>query len=100
MRAWADRRRGPAVTASSSVGELAARLGVHDLDVDGIGPPDVVLPGDRMLEGMRQLGRRLSLFRSDLQSILMHTSSSHIHFKTGHAARHSSTRTKCHTVFL
>ena len=34
--------------------ELAARLGVHDLDVDRVGAPDVVLPGDGMVEHGRQ----------------------------------------------
>ena len=30
--------------------KLAPRLRVHDLDIDRIGPPDVVLPGDGVVE--------------------------------------------------
>ena len=36
------------------LGELAARGGVDGLDIDGICPPEVVLPGDRVLERRRQ----------------------------------------------
>ncbi len=48
----------PAVTAVEQVLELAACLDVHLGDVDGIGPPDVVLPGDALLKGLRKLVRR------------------------------------------
>ena len=34
--------------------EFLARLGVDDLDIDGVGAPDVVLPGDGMLERGRE----------------------------------------------
>src|SRR5262249_53904405 len=35
--------------------ELAARLEMHLGDIDGVGPPDIVLPGDAVLKGLRQL---------------------------------------------
>ena len=53
-------RAAPRRDARQQVGELAPRLGVHLVHVDGIGPPDVVLPGDRVLEGREQpIGRGL-----------------------------------------
>ncbi len=36
---------------AQQVGELAPRGRMHELDVDGIGPPDVVLPRNGVLEG-------------------------------------------------
>ena len=36
---------------AQELGELAARRRMHQLDVDGIGPPDIVLPRDGVLEG-------------------------------------------------
>ena len=52
-------RAAPRRDARQQIGELAPRLGVHLGHVDGIGPPDVVLPGDRVLEGREQpVGRR------------------------------------------
>ena len=39
---------------SEHIGELAARFGMHLLDVHGIGPPDIVFPGNGMLEGVSQ----------------------------------------------
>ena len=36
------------------LGELAPRGRVDGLHVDGVGPPEVVLPGDGVLEGRRQ----------------------------------------------
>ena len=40
-----------AVTALEQVGEFAPRGRVHEFDVDGIGPPDIVLPRNGVLEG-------------------------------------------------
>jgi hypothetical protein len=36
---------------AQQVGELAPRCRVHEFDVDGIGPPDIVLPRNGVLEG-------------------------------------------------
>ena len=66
MRAWPAAPR-PAASRVEQVAELAPRLRVDGLDVDGVGPPEVVLPGDGVLEGCA-MGRRLSLCRHDLQS--------------------------------
>ena len=55
-------RRGAAVGGPArpghgrqQVAELLARLGMHRRDVDGIGPPDVILPGDGVLESLREI---------------------------------------------
>ena len=60
----------PGNDASEKVGEFAPRLGVHLGDVDGIGPPNIVLPGDRLLE------RREEPVRSGLRLsfLLLHQS--------------------------
>ena len=75
------------------LGELAARRRVDGLDIDGIGPPQVVLPRDRMLEGRRQAVP----LRRDV-GLEAHATS----IRPGRAGRRRqpSTRMKWNTAFL
>ena len=74
--------------------EFAACFGVNFGHVDRIGPPQVIFPGDRMLERFAELVR--SQRRSKRWFFLGTAFDAHIETN----CLQSSTRTKCQTVFL
>ena len=74
--------------------EFLACLGVNFRHVDGVGAPEIIFPGDRMLKRFAQLVRRE--LRSERR--IFKRTAFNAHFESG--CLHSWTRTKCQTVFL
>jgi hypothetical protein len=88
--------RGPVRGGDSieQLGEPAARVGVHQLHIDGVGPPDVVLPGDGVLEGRGQaIGKRRNM------SLVAHETSVQSGTERYGPQHHASTRMKWNTAF-